>query len=159
MPQKFKFTPKGYHTLTTAIAVKHAADAIKFYKKVLGAKIKILMKGPDGSIVHSELQIGDSLFMLSDEMPAYNHSPQSLGASTVVLSVYVENADKTIKKAVANGSKLLIPPTDQFYGDRSGRIEDPFGHVWIISTHIEDVSDKEMQKRFKNWMKQSTAAN
>lgn len=154
MARKVKYIPKGYNTLTSAIAVKGATKALDFYKKIFGAKVLIKMDGPKGSIVHSELQIGDSVLMLSDEDPQYNHSPKSVGSSTVVFNLYVEDVDKTVKKAVKAGAKIIIPVADQFYGDRSGRIRDPFGHVWIISTHIEDVSPKEMNRRFKEFMKQ-----
>ena len=153
MARKVKYIPKGYHTLTSAIAVKGAAKALDFYKKIFGAKVLLKLDGPKGSIVHSEIQIGDSILMISDEDPNYNRSPKSVGSSTVVFSLYVEDVDKTIKKAVKAGAKIIIPAADQFYGDRSGRIRDPFGHVWIISTHIEDVSPQEMNKRFTEMMK------
>lgn len=140
---------EGYHTLTPAIAMKGAAKAVEFYKKAFGAVEVLRFDMPDGSIAHVEIQIGDSRLMFADENPQYNRSPATLGGSTVVLMIYVDDADAVIARAVAAGAKLLIPPTDQFYGDRSGRIEDPFGHLWTISTHKEDVSVAEMQQRFK----------
>ncbi len=155
MSKKVKYVPKGYNNITAAIAVNGAAKAIDFYKKVFNAKVRLKFNGPGDSIAHSEIEIGDSVLMLSDEDPNYNHSPQSLGNSTVVFNLYVKDVDKKIQKALKYGAKLLMPATDQFYGDRSGRIQDPFGHVWVLSTHIEDVSNKEMNKRFKEFMKQN----
>jgi PhnB protein len=140
--------PDGYHSVTPALTIKGAADAIEFYKRAFGAKELMRLAEPNGTIGHAEIGIGDSRIMLSDENPAYNASPQTLGGSTVHISLYVEDVDKVIDQAVALGAKVVFPAQDQFYGDRSGRIVDPFGHVWIISTHQEDVSEEEMQKRF-----------
>lgn len=154
MARKVKVIPKGYNSVTTAIAVKDAVKALEFYKKVFGAKIMVKFVAPGNIIVHSELKIGDVTLMVSEEDPKFNHSPQSIGCSTVVLCHYVENVDKFMSKAEKAGAKILMPPSDQFYGDRACRIEDPFGHIWSIATHIEDVSPQEMQKRFKKLMKQ-----
>lgn len=149
--------PAGYHTITAAIAMKNAANAVRFYKEVFGAREVLRFDMPDGAVAHAEIQIGDTRMMLADENPQYNRSPATLGGSTVVLMVYVDDADAVIARAVAAGARLLIPPADHFYGDRSGRIEDPFGHVWTISTHKEDVSEEEMQRRFAAMLKQGGA--
>ncbi len=149
MSKKVKPVAKGYHSITAMIAVEDTMKAIQFYKKIFGAKVMNLLKESGGRVAHAEIKIGDSVLMIADENPQYNHTPKSLGATTLIISLYIENVDKIIKKALSSGAKLLIPPRDQFYGDRSGRIEDPFGHVWIISTHIEDVTPKEMLKRYK----------
>lgn len=152
MTTKVRKAPEGYHTITAAIAMKKAAAALEYYKKVFGATEVLRFDMPDGSVAHAEIQIGDTRLMVADENPQYNRSPATLGGSTVVLMVYVDDADAVIARAVAAGARLLIPPADHFYGDRSGRIEDPFGHLWTISTHKEDVSVEEMQRRFKEFM-------
>ena len=155
MAKKAKSVPKGYSSITTAIAVKDAVKALEFYKKIFGAKVLAKLVAPGNIIVYSQIQIGNTCLMLSEENPKFNHSPQSIGCSTVVLHHYVDDVDKFMLKAKKAGSKILVPPSDQFYGDRAGRIEDPFGHIWSIATHIEDVSPQEMQKRFKKLLKQS----
>jgi PhnB protein len=128
--------------------VQGAADAIAFYKKAFGAKEVMRMPGPRETIGHAEVQVGDSRIMLADEFPEMNfRSPRAVGGTPVTIHLYVTDVDKVMKKAVAAGAKLLRPVTDQFYGDRSGSLEDPFGHVWHIATHIEDVPMKELKKR------------
>jgi PhnB protein len=141
--------PKGYHNLTPYLIVKGAAKAIEFYREVFRAGELMRMPGPNGTIVHAEVRIGDSPIMLADEMPgvACCRSPESIGGSPVGLMVYVEDVDACAARAVAAGAKTLRPVQNQFYGDRSGTFTDPFGHVWTISTHIEDVSAEEMQRR------------
>ncbi|UBF27505.1 VOC family protein [Kovacikia minuta CCNUW1] len=148
MVNEVKPIPDGYHSVTPSLAIKGAASAIEFYKQAFGATEIMRLAETDGTIGHAELQVGDSRIMLADENPDYNASPQSLGGSSVIIALYVEDVDKVIDQAVAAGAKVVFPVQDQFYGDRSGRIVDPFGHVWIISTHKEDVSVEEMQKRF-----------
>jgi PhnB protein len=145
---KTKPIPKGYHAVTPYLSVQGAADAIAFYKKAFGAKEVMRMPGPRETIGHAEVQVGDSRIMLADEFPEMNfRSPRAVGGTPVTIHLYVTDVDKVVKKAVAAGAKLLRPVTDQFYGDRSGSLEDPFGHVWHIATHIEDVPMKELRRR------------
>ena len=140
--------PKGYSRVTPYLAVKGADKAIEFYKKILGAEERMRMAGPDGRIMHAELQIGDAVIMLSEEMPKFGFSsPLSFGGSPVTLYVYVKSVDDVFKAAVAAGSKVIMEVADQFYGDRSGSFTDPFGHRWSIATHIEDVPLEEMKRR------------
>jgi PhnB protein len=131
--------------------VRGAAEALAYYKKAFGAIEKVRMDMPGGKIGHAELQIGDSMIMLADEFPdmadAVARSPKGLGGTSFGINLYVEDSDATFKRAVEAGGKVKRPLTNQFYGDRSGTIEDPFGHVWTISTHIEDVSPEEMERR------------
>jgi PhnB protein len=128
--------------------VQGAAGAIAFYKKVFGAKEIMRMPGPRGTIGHAEIQIGDARIMLADEFPEMNfRSPRSFGGTPVNIHLYVQDVDRVAKKAVSAGAKLLRPVTDQFYGDRTGSLEDPFGHVWHVATHIENVPVKELRKR------------
>lgn len=149
MTSKVKPIPEGFHGATPHLCVRDAASAIEFYSKAFGATELFRLTDPSGKIGHAEVRIGKALLMLADENPEYgNRSPESLGGSPVNISLYVEDVDEVARRAVAAGAKLLIPVADQFYGDRSGRLEDPFGHVWIISTHKEDVSPEEVQKRF-----------
>jgi len=147
---KVKPIPEGYHSLVPYITVKDAASAIEFYKKAFNAKEIGRLSMPDGKIGHAELQVGDSRFMLAEEMPEWgNKSPQSLGGTPVGMCLYVEHVDAAYKQAISAGAKVDkdMEPQDQFYGDRSGSLIDPFGHRWVISTHIEDVSFAEMQIR------------
>ena len=145
---KTKPIPKGYHAVTPYLSVQGAASAIAFYKKAFGAKEIMRMPGPEGTIGHAEIQIGDSRIMLADEFPDMNfRSPRAVGGTSVNIHLYVQDVDKVAKKAVAAGAKLLRPVADQFYGDRSGSLEDPFGHVWHVATHTEDIPMKELKKR------------
>jgi|SRR5438105_3501804 len=140
--------PAGYHALTPYLSVRGAADAMEFYKKAFGAAEVMRLPGPDGKLGHAELRIGDSLVMLSDEHPEMQFvGPATRGGTTVHLHLYVRNVDATTRKAVAAGAKLIRPVEDKFYGDRTGSVEDPFGHVWHIATHKEDLSNAEMRKR------------
>jgi PhnB protein len=145
---QIKRIPDGYHSITPTLIVKNGVNAIEFYKKVFRAKERMRMMTPDGkALAHAELQIGDSIVMLSDEFPEMKClSPESIGGSPVGLFLYVEDVDKTFDQAVAEGAKVLDPVKDQFWGDRHGGIEDPFGHRWSISTHIKDLSQEEMKK-------------
>ncbi len=159
LTREARHIPEGYHTATPRLIVRDASGAIEFYKKAFGATELMRLKMPDGRIGHAEIRIGDSRIMIADDIPEYGHrSPQSLGGSPVVIYLYVEDVDAVARQAVAAGAKLLIPVSDQFYGDRSGRLADPFGHIWIISTHKEDVSAEEMQKRLDALMKQQGAS-
>ena len=144
--EEVKKIPDGYHSITPTLIVKNGDAAIEFYKKGLGAEERRRMKGPDGRVAHAELKLGDSVFMLSDEYPEMNcHSPKSIGGSPVSMYVYVEDVDSLFDKAVSAGAKALDPVKDQFWGDRHGRLEDPFGHVWSIATHKKDLSEEEMK--------------
>jgi PhnB protein len=140
--------PEGYHSVTPYLCVKGAAQAIEFYKKALSATERMRISQPDGRVGHAEVQIGDSVIMLADEFPEIGaRSPQSFGGSPVSIHLYVEDADAMFNQAVAAGAKVKRPVADQFYGDRLGGIEDPFGHTWWISTHKEDLSPQEIEKR------------
>ena len=150
MAAKVKPVPDGYHTVTPYLSIKGASEAIAFYKKVFGAEELVRMPMPDGSVGHAELQIGDSRIMLADENimgDAVTKSPTALGGSTAGLALYVPDVDALFKRAVEAGAKTKRPLENQFYGDRSATIEDPFGHVWTIATHVEDVSPEEMKRR------------
>jgi PhnB protein len=142
-------SPKGPFTLTPYLAVKGAEAAIAFYTKVLGAGEQFRIANPNGSIGHAELAIGDGGIMLADESPAFGAlSPSSIGGTPVRLHLYVEDVDAVMKCAEAEGATILRPAQDQFYGDRSGMIADPFGHQWFLATRKEAVSAEEMQKRY-----------
>ncbi len=146
--------PEGFHHVTPYLMVNGAPLAIEFYQTVFGATEVLRLSDPSGRIAHAEVKIGDSLLMLAEESLEWgNKSPQTLGGSPVVLNLYVPDVDEVVRQAVAAGAKVLIPVADQFYGDRSGRISDPFGHIWIVSTHIEDVPHDEAQRRFDAMMK------
>ena len=140
--------PEGYRSITPYLYIRGAARAIDFYKSAFGAKEKMRMPRPDGKIAHAELEIGDSVVMLADENPQLQAaSPETLGGTTSSLLLYVERVDSVVENAVKSGAKLLRPVADQFYGDRMGTIVDPFGQVWSVATHTEDVSPEEMQRR------------
>ena len=143
-----KKIPDGYHSITPMLIVKDGLKAIEYYKKVFGAIDKGTMMMPDNkSVAHAELLIGDSKIMLSDEFPEMKSlSPTTIGGSPVSLYLYVEDVDKTFNLAVAEGGKSLFPVQDRFYGDRHGSIQDPFGHIWSIATHIKDLTEEEMKK-------------
>lgn len=142
------YIPEGYHTATPYLIIKGAARAIDFYKQVFGAAELMRFPGPGGTIAHAEIKIGDSLIMLADESPQMGYrSPQSIGGTPVSLMLYVQDVDKVVDRAAKAGAKLERPVADQFYGDRNGTIQDPFGHVWTVGTHKEDISPEEMQRR------------
>lgn len=145
---KAKPIPEGYRNVTPYLVIKGAAAAIDFYNKVFGAVEVMRMPQPDGRIGHAELKFGDSYVMLADEFPEMGVvSPKTLGNSPVGLLLYVEDVDKTVERAVALGATIKKPVQDQFYGDRSGTIEDPFGHKWTVAVHVEDVTPEEMNRR------------
>ena len=137
--------PEGYHAITPYLVMDGAARAIDFYKRVFGATE--IMRMPEGNrIAHAELKIGDSHIMLADENPKMGHrGPKAFGGSPVSILLYVDNVDATVPRAVAEGAKIVQPIKDQFYGDRSATIHDPFGHVWTVATHIKDVTPEEMK--------------
>jgi PhnB protein len=148
MPSTVKPVPDGYHTITPYLSIKGAADAIAFYTKAFGAREIMRMAQPDGRVGHAELQIGDSRVMLADEFPEMNfRSPQSIGGTPVTLHMYVEDVDAVVARAVAAGARVTQPVEDKFYGDRSGSVTDPWGHVWHVSTHKEDLSMEEIRRR------------
>jgi len=148
MKTKVNFIPPGYHTATPYLVINGAARALDYYKQAFGATEMARMAGPDGKIGHAEIKIGDSHIMLADECPEMHaQSPQALGGTPVSLMLYLEDADAVFARAVAAGAKVLRPVQDQFYGDRSGTIADPFGHTWTIATHKEDLSLEEIKKR------------
>jgi PhnB protein len=154
--RKAKPIPKGYRSVTPYLCIDGAADAIKFYKKVFGAKELMRMPAPGGLVGHAEITIGDSKLMLADEFPQIGfRSPKAIGGSAVTIHLYVENVDKVFARALKAGAKQRQAVKDQFYGDRSGAIEDPFGHCWNLATHVEDVSPKEMVRRGKEFMQQN----
>jgi PhnB protein len=140
--------PDGYASVTPYLMIKGAAAAIDFYKKVFGAKEQLRVPMPGGRIGHAELKIGDSVIMLADECEeSAMKGPQAIGGTPVSLHVYVPNSDAVFATAIAVGAKQIRPMADQFYGDRSGMFSDPFGHVWNVATHVEDVSPEELQRR------------
>jgi PhnB protein len=153
-----KAIPDGYHSVTPYLIVKGAAAAIDFYKRAFGATELMRMPSPDGRIGHAEIKIGDSAIMLADEHPQMGYrSPQTLGGSAVSMMVYVDRVDDVFKKAVEMGAKELQPVQDQFYGDRSGTLQDPFGHTWTIATHMEDIPPEEMRRRAEKFMQSANA--
>ena len=150
---KAKPIPEGYPQVIPYLCVDGASAAIAFYGKVFGATERMRIGGPDGRIGHAEIQIGDSVIMLSDEHPEMDvRGPKSIGGTPVMVSVYVKDVDQAYDRAIKGGAKSLRPVEDQFYGDRSGQFEDPFGHRWSVSTHIEDVPPDEMKKRAAKMM-------
>ncbi len=153
MPTNVNPIPRGYHTATPYLTVNDCARAIDFYKDAFGAQEIMRMDGPPGKIGHAEIKIGDSFLMLSDEMPGGgNRSPKSLGGTTASVFLYVNDVDSAYKKAVEAGATGDMPPTDMFWGDRFGKLTDPFGHTWAMATHKEDVAPEEMQKRMQQEM-------
>jgi len=148
MSDKVKPIPEGYGAVTPYLIVDGAARAIEFYKEAFGAEETFRMEGPGGRVGHAEIKIGDSHVMLADEHPEMGaRGPRSFGGSPISLLLYVEDVDATVSRAVEAGAKLTRPVANQFYGDRTGGLEDPFGHAWYVATHVEDVSEEEMKKR------------
>lgn len=148
-----KPVPSGYHTVTPYLAINGAKEAIEFYKKAFGAEVINCMPGPNGKIMHATIQIGDSKIMLADEFPEMGfRSPKSYGGK-VMLHLYVPEVDKRVAQAVKAGAKLAREVKDQFYGDRAGEVEDNYGYSWYLSTHVEDVSEAELQRRQQEMFK------
>jgi PhnB protein len=151
--------PDGYHTVTAYLIIKDAARAIDFYKKAFGAAELMRFEGPGGKLGHAEIRIGDSPIMLADEHPEMGYrSPQALGGTPVSLLLYVPDVDALFQQAVAAGATVQRPLQDQFYGDRTATLADPFGHVWTIATHKEDVSLEEVKRRFEEFHKRQGGA-
>jgi len=143
-----KTIPDGYHSATPYLIISGATEAIDYYKKAFGATELMRIDAPGGKIGHAEIKIGDSPIMLADEFPEMGYkSPRTLGGSPVSIMIYVEDVDSVFKQAISAGGKEQRPVKDQFYGDRSGTLEDPFGHIWHVATHKEDVSAEEMERR------------
>jgi PhnB protein len=148
MSTEVKPVPEGYHTVTPYLILSGAGEAIAFYKKALGAEEIMRLADPDGTVHHAEIRIGDSRVMLADEHPEIQAlSPKTVGGSPVSIHLYVEDVDAAVERAVAVGAKLVRPVADQFYGDRTGGIEDPFGYRWFIATHKEDLTIEEIRRR------------
>ena len=151
-PAKASPVPKGYHTATPYLIVRGAAAAIDFYKRAFGAKEKVRMSRPDGGVMHAEIQVGDSMIMLTDENPAWGSmAPPSLAGSPTHVMLYVRDVDAFVARAVAAGAKVAMALENMFWGDRYGKITDPFGHHWSVATHVEDMSPKEMKRRADAW--------
>ena len=150
MPSQVKPIPKGYRSVTPYLTVDNAAGAIDFYKRAFHAQEVVRMDGPGGKIGHAELKIGDSMVMLADEMPNGGcQAPHTLHGTTSGIMLYVEDADAVFNQAVAAGAQVETPLANMFWGDRYGRLKDPFGHSWAVATHIEDVAPAEMSKRMQ----------
>jgi uncharacterized glyoxalase superfamily protein PhnB len=144
--QKVKAIPDGYHTITPSITIKDAAQALTFYQKAFGAEEVMRMPGPGGKIMHAEIKIGDSRVMITDEMPEMRtKSPKALGGSPVSFYVYFGDVDAAWKRAVGAGAKVTMPLENMFWGDRTGALEDPYGHVWVLAQHLKDPSPAEMK--------------
>jgi PhnB protein len=149
--------PEGYHALTPSLAVENAAEAIEFYKRAFGAKERSRMPGPGDTIAHAELEIEDSVVMLSDPFPQSSvKPPKQLGGTSVGIFMYVEDVDEVAQQAVDAGATITMPIEDQFWGDRFGVVADPFGHQWLLATHVEDVSPEEAAERGKKAMASMT---
>ena len=147
--------PKGYSSVTPYLSIRGAAAAMEFYRKAFGAKEIMRMPGPKGDVGHAEIQLGGSRIMIADEYPEIDFlSPKSRGGTTVTLHVYVKDVDALVARAVAAGARITQPVQDKFYGDRTGTLEDPFGHVWHFATHVEDVSMAELRKRAQKMAQQ-----
>ena len=145
--------PAGYHTLTPYLTLDEATDAIEFYKDAFGAEERVRMEAPNGKIGHAELQIGDSIVMLSDAFPeATTRPPSELGGTTAGVFLYVEDVDSVVNQAVKAGAQVTQKVEDMFWGDRFGSVKDPFGHVWSIATHVEDLTPEEIAERAKQAM-------
>ena len=154
-----KAIPDGYRTATPYLIVKGAGEAIEFYKRAFGATEMLRMADPQGRVGHAEIKIGDSVIMLADEHPAMGYrGPRSLGGSSVSILLYLEDVDGVFERAVKAGAKVQRAVADQFYGDRSGTLEDPFGHVWTVATHVEDVPPEEMHRRAQAAMRSAAAS-
>ena len=160
MANKAQAIPKGYHTVTPSIVVAGAAKAIDFYKKALGAEELMRFPGPDGKIMHAEIRVGDSVIMLTDEMPDQGaRGPKAIGGTPVSFFIYGENVDAAWKRAVDAGAKPIMPLADQFWGDRTGSLEDPFGHHWWLAQHIQDLTPEEIQKGSEAFSSQMQTAS
>jgi uncharacterized glyoxalase superfamily protein PhnB len=159
MATKAQAIPRGYHTVTPSLVVAGAGKAIDFYKRAFGAVELMRFPGPDGTIMHAEIQIGDSIVMMGDEMPEQGgRGPKSIGGTPVSFFIYKENVDDAWKQAVDAGARTIMPLADQFWGDRTGCLEDPFGHRWWLAQHIQDLTPEEMQRNAEAFFSQMQAS-
>jgi PhnB protein len=157
MAQNVRPIPEGQHTVTPGLVHREAKKAIEFYKKAFGAEVKSNMMMPDGRVMHAEIRIGDSSLYITDEFPEWapdHKSPQAAGGVTGSLYLYVQDCDAAYKRAIDAGAKSVMPPADMFWGDRFGKVTDPFGHHWGIATHKEDLTPDQIETRRKEWEKQ-----
>jgi len=154
MASAVRAVPTGFHTITPSITCKDAARAIDFYEAAFGAVLRVRMDSPDGKVSHAELQIGDSIIFMGDEFPGMTAAPAQDSLPSAYLYLYVEDADSVFNQAVSAGCESTMPVTTMFWGDRYGKVVDPFGHHWGIATHVEDVSGEEMERRAIEWMAQ-----
>ncbi len=151
MPNPVRAIPEGYHSISPALTCKDAARAIEFYKSVFGATEIMRMPGPDGKIMHAEVKIGDSIIFINDEFPGMAQAPAPGVTPSVYLFLYDENVDSVFNRAVSMGSKVVMPLDNMFWGDRYGKVTDPFGHQWGLAQHVEDVAPEEMKRRSEEW--------
>jgi PhnB protein len=151
MPNSVRAIPEGYHSISPALTCKNAASAIDFYKSVFGATEIMRMPGPGGMIMHAELRIGDSVIFINDEIPGMAKAPDGTSLNPVYLFLYTEDVDAVFQRAVAANSKVTMPVANQFWGDRYGKFNDPFGHTWGVATHVEDVAPADMKRRQAEW--------
>ncbi|MEW6741607.1 MAG: VOC family protein [Planctomycetota bacterium] len=160
MATKVNPIPEGFHTVSPHLICRNAAKAIDFYKKAFNAEELVRMPGPDGKgVMHAELRIGNSIIMLAEEMEGMCRSPQTLNGTPVTIHLYVQDCDKVFKQAVSAGANATMPPADMFWGDRYGKVTDPFGHEWSIGTHVKDLSPEEMQKAMMTAFKQKSCGH
>ena len=160
MKPNAKYIPEGFHAVTPYLTVRNAAKAIEFYQRAFGARERVRMPMPDGKVGHAELQIADSIIMLGEECPEHgNVSPQTLEGSPLGLALYVENVDAIFDRAVKAGATVKEAVSDKFWGDRAGSLTDPFGHKWMVMTHVEDVSPEDMKKRMEEAFSMASAGN
>jgi PhnB protein len=146
--------PQGMHSVTPHLVCADAAKAIEFYKQAFGAQESARLPGPDGRLMHAAVKIGDSQVMLADEMPEWGSlGPKALKGSPVTIHLYVDDVDAVVERAVKAGAKVTMPVADQFWGDRYGKLEDPFGHHWSVATHVRDVGMEEAQKAMREMQK------
>lgn len=154
MADKINAVPKGLHTITPHLVVRDGAKAIEFYRKAFGAEPVGVHYTPDKKVMHAELQIGNSILFLADEFPGMGNctSPETLGGTSITLNIYTENVDQLFSRAVSAGATVLMPLTNQFWGDRYGQVKDPFGHTWSLGQHVEDVTPEELDRRAREAM-------
>jgi PhnB protein len=158
MPSNVRPIPEGYHSITPQLTCRDAARALDFYKEALGAKVLVRMDGPGGKVMHAELQIGDSRFMIGDEFPGMSAAPSPSALQSTSLFMYTNDVDAAFNRAVKAGARADMPPSNMFWGDRYGKFTDPFGHQWGVATHVEDVAPEEMKRRSEEWSKQAAKA-
>jgi PhnB protein len=151
MPNPVRAIPEGYHSISPSLTCKNAASAIEFYKSVFGATEMMRMPGPGGMIMHAEIRVGDSVVFVNDEIPGLSVAPSGATLNPVYLFLYTEDVDAVFSRAVAANCKVTMPVMNQFWGDRYGKFNDPFGHTWGVATHVEDVAPADMERRQAEW--------